>query len=180
VTRAPNGPWRSISTRRSKLSRSIAAGVGPAVNLVLGIACVWLASAHDVDFRRAFQFVMFDGQPVLFGGGSTPEHARFWCAVAFLGLLQMTAAVLNLLPVPGLDGWGIIEPYIHPDTARAAEKIKPWGMLGVIVLLTVQGVNARFFQLVYWIYGLFDSSDVSAAMADVGHEFFRWWVSSPL
>ena len=35
-------------------------------------------------------------------------------ALAFLGFLQVSAAILNLLPIPGLDGYGIIEPYLAP------------------------------------------------------------------
>lgn len=30
------------------------------------------------------------------------EHIVFWAAMAYLGFLQVTAVVLNLLPVPGL------------------------------------------------------------------------------
>jgi Zn-dependent protease len=156
-------------TFRSKASRSLAAASGPAVNLVLGVLCIWLAKTHDADLIN-----------VLTGASGDLGHARFWCGVAFLGLLQMTAAVLNLLPVPGLDGWAIIEPYLNPITVDAAQKIKPWGMLGVIVLLTIQGVNARFFQLVYWIYDRFDGTHFSRYMASFGHEFFKWWVSNPL
>lgn len=156
---------------RSKASRAIASASGPAVNLVLGAALIWLSTANAVDFGQ-----LLDG---VFGGGTLPAHSRFWCAVAFLGFLQMTAAVLNLLPVPGLDGWGIIEPYVAPQTRQAAEKIKPWGLFGVIVLLWLPEVNARFFELVDWVYRLFGGGDFSSGMSGVGREFFRWWASAP-
>jgi Zn-dependent protease len=156
-------------TFRSRASRSLAAAAGPIVNLVLGVACIWLAKSHEADLLG-----------FLNGSQAHLGHSRFWCAVAFLGLLQMTATVLNLLPVPGLDGWAIIEPYLNPITVRSAEKIKPWGMLGVIVLLTVGGVNARFFQFVYWVYDRFDGTHLSKYMASFGHEFFKWWTSQPL
>ena len=48
-----------------------------------------------------------------------PGHTVFWAGVAFLGFLQVTAAVLNLLPVPGLDGYGALEPHLSPETQRA-------------------------------------------------------------
>jgi len=35
-----------------------------------------------------------------------------------LGFLQITATVLNILPVPGFDGYGAIEPYL-PTLNRA-------------------------------------------------------------
>jgi len=155
-------------TFRSRLSRSIAAGSGPAVNLVLGVACIWLARANDGDLRH-----------ILGGSAVDLGHLRFWSAIAFLGFLQITAAVLNLLPVPGLDGWAIIEPYLNPVTVQAAEKIKPWGMLGVIVLLTVHQLNVKFFSLVYWFFDRLDSSQVSHEMALYGREFFRWWATPP-
>jgi Zn-dependent protease len=154
---------------RSRLSRSMAAASGPAVNLVLGVVCIWLSRTHDGDFRALFS-----------GSAADWGHGRFWSAVAFLGLLQMTAAVLNLLPVPGLDGWAIIEPYLNPINVQAAEKIKPWGLLIVIVLLSAfQQINDKFFQLVYWIYDRFDSSQTARFMAAYGHEFFKWWKKNP-
>ena len=69
------------------------------------------------------------------GDGRRPAPARSGRRWRFLGFLQLTAAVLNLLPVPGLDGCAIIEPYLDPQTVQVGEKIKPWGLLGVIVLL---------------------------------------------
>ncbi|MGN6607027.1 MAG: site-2 protease family protein [Jatrophihabitans sp.] len=142
---------------RSKASRALASAVGPAVNLVLGVVLIAVANSADAG-----------------------PHPRFWTALAFLGFLQITAAVLNLLPVPGLDGWGIIEPFVAPETRRAAEKIKPWGLLGVIVLLTIQDVNARFFELVNWVYQLFGGNDYTQSLAYFGRQFFRWWVANPL
>ena len=113
---------------------------------------------------------------VLLAGGArayqTIRARRFWTGLAFLGFLQVTAAVLNLLPIPGLDGWAIIEPYLDPDTAHGAEKIKPWGMLGVIVLLQIQPLNNWFFDVVYRIY---DVSGVPRLLSEFGHEFFKFW-----
>ena len=40
-----------------------------------------------------------------------PGHKVFWAGMAFLGFLQITGALLNLLPVPGLDGYGALEPH---------------------------------------------------------------------
>jgi len=39
--------------------------------------------------------------------------------LAFLAFLQATAFILNLLPVPGLDGFGIIQS-LFPENERAA------------------------------------------------------------
>jgi serine phosphatase RsbU (regulator of sigma subunit) len=50
--------------------------------------------------------------------------------------------------------------------------VKPWGLLGVILVLQVRTVNDYFFRLVYWLY---DLSGSSHALAFIGHAFFRFW-----
>ncbi len=104
-------------------------------------------------------------------------HVRFWSALAFLGFLQVSAAVLNLLPIPGLDGYAIIEPYLDPATVQGAEKIKPWGMLGVIVLLQINQLNTWFFDVVLRLY---DLSGASRFLYSAGYYYFRFWQKSPL
>ncbi|SDM88257.1 Zn-dependent protease (includes SpoIVFB) [Methylobacterium phyllostachyos] len=39
-------------------------------------------------------------------------------AIAAAAFVQCTALVLNLLPIPGLDGYGILQPWL-PDTVQA-------------------------------------------------------------
>jgi Zn-dependent protease len=140
---------------RSKASQSVAAAAGPLTNVLFAVVTLAVVHSHIHD----------------------PSHPRFWTALAFFGLLQITAAVLNLLPIPGLDGWAIIEPYLDPATVAGAEKVKPWGMIGVIVLLQANVINDWFFNLVDTIY---DWSDVPRIGAAFGHEFFRFWVRHPL
>ncbi len=49
-------------------------------------------------------------------------HSVFWSGVAFLGFLQVTALLLNMLPIPGLDGYGALEPHLSADTQRACSR----------------------------------------------------------
>jgi Zn-dependent protease len=152
---------------RSKASRSAAAAVGPATNVVFAIVLLLLAKPHLDD---VISYLTVDGP--------SGNHARFWAGVAFLGFLQATAAVLNLLPVPGLDGYAIVEPYLDPDTARVGDKVKPWGMLGVIVLLLyVNTLNDAFFRLVNWLCARTGATELLWA---AGRQFFRFWTKNPL
>jgi Zn-dependent protease len=134
---------------RTKAQRSMASAVGPLTNVVLAAVLLLIAQANE-----------------------TSPHPRFWCAVAFLGFLQVTAAVLNLLPIPGLDGWGIVEPYLAPETIRGAQPLKQWGMLGVFVLLQVPVINRIFFDTVYNLYEL---SGASRFLSEAGRYFFQFW-----
>jgi Zn-dependent protease len=138
---------------RNRRTQSLAAALGPLTNAVLAAVLLTLAKSHTHD-----------------------EHLRFWSGLAFLGFLQVTATVLNLLPIPGLDGWAIIEPYLDPQTRHGAEKIKPWGMIIVIVLLQLQSVQTPFYNLVYWLY---DLTGAPRYLVGFGHAFFRFWVKMP-
>ncbi len=147
---------------RSRAMRSVAAGVGPAVNLVLAVVLLLVARSH----LSAGGVLVLD------------EHGRFWSAVAFLGFLQMSAAVLNLLPVPGLDGYAIIEPYLDGNTQEIGNKVKPWGMLGLLALIFyVPALNNLFFDLVDFLYRL---TGADTLWWQLGHQFFRFWVKTPL
>jgi Zn-dependent protease len=138
---------------RSKRAQSMAAAVGPATNLVFAVVLLVLVRTNQ-DF----------------------SHARFWTAMAFLGFLQVTATVLNLLQIPGLDGYAIIEPYLDPNTRQLGEKVKPWGMIGVIVLLQFAAVRDAFFNLVNALYDLTGANDILWVL---GREFFKFWVKNP-
>jgi Zn-dependent protease len=154
-------------TFRTKAQRSLAAAVGPLTNVVFALVLVWVARSQTGSLGGIF-----------FASGDPTGHLRFWSAVGFLGLLQVTAAVLNLLPIPGLDGYGIIEPYLAPETVRAGDKIKPWGLLIVLVLLLwADPVRQTFFDLVNAIYRGIGGNDV---FPGIGHEFFRFWQKTPL
>jgi Zn-dependent protease len=101
-----------------------------------------------------------------------PEHAVFWAGMAFLGFLQVTAFVLNMLPVPGLDGYSVLEPHLSPQTQRKLEPLKQWGLIVLIVLLFTPQLNRWFFSLVFWFVELFG---VPSGLAMAGMELTRFW-----
>jgi Zn-dependent protease len=148
---------------RSRASQSLAAAAGPLTNLVFAGVLLGVAKSH-VDLGEGIGFL------------SNGSHLQFWSGLAFLGFLQVTAAVLNLLPIPGLDGYAIIEPYLDPQTRQYGDKIKPWGLIGVIVLLQIQGLNDAFFRLVLSIYDLFGADRFGY---EIGHQLFKFWTKNP-
>jgi Zn-dependent protease len=136
----------SFMTTRQRTLVSLA---GPFANLVLAVLLLVLTR------------LLFD-----------PAHAVFWSGVAFLGFLQVTALILNLLPIPGLDGYNALEPHLSYDTQRALNAFKPWGFVILFVLLIAPPLNQWFFELVYWFFGL---SGVPPFLAGVGSQFTRFW-----
>jgi Zn-dependent protease len=101
-----------------------------------------------------------------------PRHAVFWAGVAFLGFLQVTALLLNLLPIPGLDGYAALEPHLSPATQRSLEPAKQFGFLILLVVLLAPSLNRWFFSAVFWFVEL---SGVSPALAMAGGGLTRFW-----
>ncbi|MDQ1744083.1 MAG: hypothetical protein QOE23_2422 [Pseudonocardiales bacterium] len=138
---------------RTNAQRALVSLSGPAVNI--GFAVVLLVLVRRVGLHSA--------------------HGIFWYAVAGLALLQVMASVLNLLPVPGLDGYGAIEPYLDPQFRQSAEQFKPFGMLAIFALLQISSINQAFFRAIYW---LFELSGLPSLVGQVGLELLRFWQSA--
>jgi len=137
--------------RRSVYSAYVSAG-GP-----LATAVVLLALMLTIDL--AFKPTAPD--PVLYA------------AVAYLAMLQVTMLVFNLLPCPGLDGWGIIEPFLSYETqawGRRAAMIAP--VLLVLALFFVPGLSGWFWDVVDAISSLIG---LDLRMARNGLRLFQFW-----
>lgn len=103
-----------------------------------------------------------------------PQPFRY--ALAFLALLQVTAAILNFVPVPGLDGYGVLEPWLPYKLRRQVEPFAPFGLLAVFGLLWAPGVNQAFFEVVDAILRVLGVSQIDTYL---GQEFFRFWQGEP-
>lgn len=83
------------------------------------------------------------------GAWINQANVNFFAALAFLGFIEVVALVLNLLPVPGLDGFGIIRPWLPYSVQGLANQ---YGQLGIIAvfgaLWLIPPFSQAFFQLV--------------------------------
>ncbi len=78
------------------------------------------------------------------------DNEMIWSAVALLAMLQISAVVLNLLPIPPLDGSGIIEPFLDPQTRYQYMQLARYGLLIVFILFWyVDPINNAFWNLVF-------------------------------
>jgi Zn-dependent protease len=85
----------------------------------------------------------------------------------------VAVAILNLIPVPGLDGYGIIEPYLRYETRRALDPIRPYGILLVLLLLfAFPPVRDGFSTAVVDILQFGRQPDNGAAQ---GQALFKFW-----
>ncbi|MFJ7265676.1 site-2 protease family protein [Streptomyces sp. NPDC099050] len=129
---------------------SLISAAGPLTNVAFAAVCT-----------APFWLNALDGVPIPF---------RF--ALGFLALLQVSAAILNFLPVPGLDGYGIIEPWLSHSVRRQVAPLAPFGLLAVFALLWVPEINAYFFDAVY---GVLSALGVSELEAYCGRDLYQFW-----
>ncbi|GGK52245.1 site-2 protease family protein [Nocardia camponoti] len=104
--------------------------------------------------------------------GSMHEGAAFWFGLSFLAYLQITATILNALPVPGLDGFGVIEPLLSYQARQTAAQIAPFGMLIVFAVVFYTPLNTVFFSVTDWLFSLSGVPDIWAAY---GNYLTRFW-----
>lgn len=148
----PGGAVYVHSGNFSPRVQRLISGAGPAVNAVCAVALLVIV--------RAF--------------GSPREHAAFWFGLSFLAFLQITATVLNLLPIPGTDGFGILEPSLSYQTRRSLEQFKTYGLLIMLAILWIPALNHVFFTAVYDLFAL---SGVPASWSVYGSFLTRFWNS---
>jgi tetratricopeptide (TPR) repeat protein/Zn-dependent protease len=73
----------------------------------------------------------------------------FWVALACLASLQVVALCFNLLPIPSLDGFGILEPWLPRSWQPSLRQWRRYGFLALIVILwTVPVAQQVFWGLV--------------------------------
>ena len=96
-----------------------------------------------------------------------------WPGLAFLALLQVTAALFNLLPVPPFDGYGAIRPYLSPawtERMAAFSQISMWVVLALFWYVPL--VGNLFWGLVGLIARLIG---IPINLAILGQGQFTFW-----
>jgi Zn-dependent protease len=71
-----------------------------------------------------------------------PQVQALSSAAAFLAFLQATALCLNLIPVPGLDGYGALRPFL-PRGLRPSRKVEGLVFIGFVLLLLISAPAGR-------------------------------------
>jgi Zn-dependent protease len=158
--------WVDHAHIGSKVKQSLISAAGPLTNVVFALVLA-------VPFLLGLgpQIVRDDatGQYQLVGSA---DHLEFWAALALLAFLQVTASVLNFLPVPGLDGGNILHPWLSPPYQRAFNLFAPYGFILLFVLLWQSQINRYFFNAVYWLAELIGIPEV---LSQVGFQLMRFW-----
>ena len=100
-------------------------------------------------------------------------NSIFGPGLAFLAWLQVSAVVLNLLPVPPFDGFGAIEPHLPYEwRVKLARTQGAFAIIVFLVLWYVPFVNRGFWWLVSWLAHLVG---IPLDVASLGFGQFLFW-----
>jgi len=96
-----------------------------------------------------------------------------WPGLAFLALMQISAVVLNLIPVPPFDGYHALAPYLTQELRARIDQAG--GIIVMLVFLALwyfQPINTIFWQVIFqistWLH-------IPVLLAIQGLNQFQFW-----
>jgi Zn-dependent protease len=144
----------NVMALRTPGKRSLVSAAGPLMNLAFLLLLL-------IPMR------LFNSTTVL------KTSSGFWAGLALLAFFQVVALVLNLLPIPGLDGFGIIAPFLPENIQISAQYIARFGMLILFALLWLDSpISTAFWNI---IQGLTSMLGINPLLIQVGLGLFRFW-----
>lgn len=138
---------------RSRAWSSLVSAAGPAATLLFGvvIAIPFLVPGHR-------EWI-------------TSTNVDFFAALALLAWFEAAGAVLNLLPIPGLDGFGILRPWLPYSAQAFANRYSQIAIIGVfLVLWNFSAARGAYFNAVFRIT---DALGVDIALIIIGFQHLR-------
>lgn len=140
--------WINQAALRSRTIASAVSLAGPLTNLILGAALTAVVAT-----------------------GAPAEGLA--AGLSCLALVQVLAFVLNVLPVPGLDGFGILAPYLPPPARRLAGSVGWYAPLLLFVLiLGVPAVGNALFDVGFSVFAAIGGNPLAA---DQGLQELLFW-----
>jgi len=140
---------------RTPLMRSFTSAAGPIATLLFGLLLM-----------TPFVFGWYESTII--------QNQAFWAALALLAFLQIFALLLNLIPFPGLDGFGILEPFLPESILRIAYAIRPFSIILFFVLIFSTSLGQRLTEevrnVMIWIGG-----EQTMWLVGEGFNLFTFW-----
>lgn len=148
--------WINHAAIRSPAMRSLVSAAGPAASGACAVLCL---------------------APIRAGWVDVHGHPEFAAALGFLGAIQVIALLFNLVPVPGLDGFGIIEPHLSPEASRSLRPLRQYGILMFIAALWfIPQVGDAFWSATDEVSRRL-GGELAAPLRSRGWFEFRFWES---
>jgi Zn-dependent protease len=87
--------------------------------------------------------------------------------------LEVSAIILNLIPIPPLDGYQAISPWLRPDVRQQMDALSGYGMWIIFGMFRmIPPLNDLFWEIVT---GITDLLGVPSYLAGTGWDAFQFW-----
>lgn len=141
-------PFDPQWARRHPRRAALMSAAGPATNLTLA-----LVAALTIRFGVLAGTFSAPGQlgpsHVAAGGGPMSEAAAFLLSVLFS--LNLLLFIFNVLPLPPMDGWGIIPLFLSDVGTHSYQRLAAQAQgLSIVSLVIAWQVFPYLFQPVFW------------------------------
>ncbi len=147
-------PVNPANLKNPKRDNMLVSAAGPAANLLAAfvslIAIVFLKSVNPNTSSFIRSFLMGRGG---IQGGFRPLEGL--AVILFYAVfLNVLLAVFNLIPIPPLDGSGIISGFLSEEASRMYDKIRPFGFIIILGLLYLGLLNLIIRPIQIIIYSI--------------------------
>jgi Zn-dependent protease len=129
-------PVNPMNLKNPRKDDMLISALGPVSNLALAVV-----------FAIIFNIVRF----VLPREGLFNPVYRF---LVFGILINIILALFNLIPIPPLDGSGVLMGFLSPSAAEKYEKISPFGIIIIYILMYSGLFGAIIFPLSWFIFSI--------------------------
>ena len=153
---------------RSRFWKSAVSAAGPLASIMVALL---LALAFNLTFSSSNSNNIIEFLPD--SNWQINSYSWIWPAIAFLTFLEVFVVILNLLPIPALDGYGIIEPWLPSGIQKELNKFRKYGIFVLFALLWFVKPVSRFLS---------DSAmeitaklGIPSAMISIGYSLFNQW-----
>lgn len=137
----PVNPFNLKNPRRDNLLISAA---GPISNFSVALIAFVL-----------LQMLKLANPNVLLMRGGTPSLGNgLFLILYYTILINVILAVFNLIPIPPLDGSGVLMGLISDEAAEKYEQIRPYGFI-ILILLIMTGFIGRILGFIMGIVNIF-------------------------
>ena len=101
------------------------------------------------------------------------SNSGIWPALSFLLVLQISAVLFNLIPLPPFDGYNAIEPFLNPVIREQVDRFRGAAIWIILLLFWYVPLVADIF----WgaVFGISRLLGVDWNLVVTGLQQFRFW-----
>jgi Zn-dependent protease len=101
------------------------------------------------------------------------ENSGPWPGISFLLVLQISALMFNLIPLPPFDGYNAIEPFLHPAIRMQVDRIRGYTMWVILLAFWYIPIIADLFWGGVFTFSTILGVDLN--LVATGFARFRFW-----